>query len=198
MSASRTGTPGGSHACWFLSAGAVRLGRPEVIAFTASRQCKPGQFVGWGLPTDIRERLLQANADYGAASDKAMGYAMAARLQHALGGAANFALPPSKQHLVHPSGSDRLNPFLEEHLLADELRQQEATPHEIGVGRLKDLLDPVLRAGSVDRTDLDAEWFRKALRTDEEYVAVTDSGTYVALMTRADVASEVLLAITET
>ena len=54
----------------------------------------------------------------------------------------------------------------------------------------------MLRTGAVDRTDLDAEWFRKALRSDEEYVAVTDSGKYVALMTRADIVSEVLLALT--
>ncbi|MEO8223000.1 MAG: hypothetical protein ABI563_19725 [Specibacter sp.] len=41
-----------------------------------------------------------------------------------------------------------------------------------------------------------AEWFRKVLRSDEEYLTITDSGTYVGLMTRAEVASEVLLALT--
>jgi hypothetical protein len=55
----------------------------------------------------------------------------------------------------------------------------------------------VLRTSAVDRTDLDSDWFEKALRSDEEYVAVTDTGTYVALMTRTEVISEVVLALSE-
>ena len=191
------------HAWWetrllILCASAVRSGMPEVMAFTASRQGKPAQFVGWGHPVEILQRLLDANAVYRDAYDRAMGYAVAARMRHALGADAKFVLPPHKLRVVYPAGPDKVNAFLEEQLLADELRQQEVTPREIGVGTLTDMLDPVLRAGSVDRTDLDSEWFRKALRADEGYVAVTDSGTYVALMTRADLVSEVLLAVTET
>jgi hypothetical protein len=190
------------HAWWesrllILSEGAVRLGRPEVMVFTASRQGKPDQFVGWGHPADVRDRLVQANPDYGMARDRALGLAAAARQQHAVGGVIPLALK-NKQHIVHPTSPDVLNPFLEEQFLADALGPLEAPPREIGFGRLEDLLDPVLHSGAVDRTDLDAEWFRKALQSDEEYVAVADAGTYVALMTRADVVSEVLLAVTET
>jgi hypothetical protein len=189
------------HAWWesrllILCSGAVRLGRPEVIVFTASRRGKPDQFLGWGHPAQIQARLLQANPDYRVAYDKAIGLAIAVRQQHGLGSAPNPTLV-SKQFIAYPNGPDVLNPYLEEQLVADALSSLETPPREIGIGRLEDLLNPVIHEGSVDRTDLDAEWFKKALRSDEEYVAVTDSGTYVALMTRADVVSEVLLAVTQ-
>jgi hypothetical protein len=188
------------HAWWesrllLLCEGAVRLGRPNAITFTATRADKPDQFVGWAHPADVQQCILLANPDFAGAYDRAMGLASTARQQHALGG----VLPPAfagKQFIVYP-GPGILNPFLEEQLLADALGSLETgVAREIGLGRLTDLLAPVLHLGAVDRTDFDAEWFRKALRSDEEYVAVTDSGTYVALMTRANVVSEVLLAIT--
>lgn len=188
------------HAWWesrllILCEGAVRLGRPEVMVFTASRRGRADQFVGWGHPREVRDRLLQANPDFRAVHSKTVGLAATARQQHALGRAPTPALR-NKPHITHPDGPSELNPFLEEQLLADSLSALEEPPREIGVGRLEDLLDPVLHNGAVDRTDLDAEWFKKALQSDEEYVAVTDSGTYVALMTRANVVTEVLLAIT--
>jgi hypothetical protein len=191
------------HAWWesrllILCAGAVRLGQPQVIVFTAMRQGKVDQFVGWGHPNDIQDRLLDANPDFLAARDTAMGLAAAARQMHALGKEiSRYPKLAGKQSIVYPpSASVRLNLFLEEQLLADALAPGENETHrEIGLSRLKELLDPVLRNGYVDRTDPDAEWFRKALRSDEEYLAITDSGTYVGLMTRAEVVTEVLLAL---
>ncbi|MGH3371619.1 MAG: hypothetical protein ACRDPR_16630, partial [Nocardioidaceae bacterium] len=47
-----------------VSAGAVRLGRPEVVVFTATREGQQDRFVGWGHPADLLSRLLQANPDY--------------------------------------------------------------------------------------------------------------------------------------
>ena len=194
------------HAWWesrllILCAGAVRLGQPQVIVFTATRQGKADQFVGWGHPDGIRDRLLDANLDFVAAHDTAIGLAAAARQMHALGteitqypklNAKRFIVYPC----VYPGEPDRLNAYLEEQLLADALAPGENLTHrEIGLRRLEDLLDPVLCNGYVDRTDPDAEWFRKALRSDDEYLAVTDSGTYVGLMTRAEVVAEVLLAL---
>jgi hypothetical protein len=191
------------HAWWesrllILCAGAVRLGQPQVIVFTATRQGKIDQFVGWGRPNGIRDRLLDANPDFVTAHDAAMGLAMAARQMHALGSEmAQYPKLGNKNFIVYPPGApDRLNSFLEEQFLADALAPGESHAHrEIGLRRLEDLLYPVLCNGYVDKTDPDAEWFRKALRSDEEYLAVTDSGTYVGLMTRAEVVTEVLLAL---
>jgi hypothetical protein len=191
------------HAWWesrllILCAGAVRLGRPLVIVFTAMRSGRANQFVGWGHPTELLDRLLDANPDYARKFEHAMGLASAARQEHSVprAGAQARMVPQAKSFIVYPHDPESLNPFLEEQLLADALGSVESPPREIGLGRLHDLFDPVLHIGRVDRTDLEAEWFKKALRSDEEYVAVTDSDTYVALMTRDDVISEVLLAVT--
>jgi hypothetical protein len=190
------------HAWWesrllILCAGAMRLGQPQVIVFTATCQKKVNQFVGWGHPNSIRDRLLDANTDFVAAHDTATGLAAAARQMHALG--TDITQNPelcNKQFILYPGAPGRLNTFLEEQLLAHALAPGENETHrEIGLNRLKDLFDPVLSSGYVDRTDPDAEWFRKALRSDEEYLAITDSGTYVGLMTRAEVVTEVLLAL---
>jgi hypothetical protein len=192
------------HAWWesrllILCAGAARVGRPLVIVFTAMRSGRPNQFVGWGHPTELLDRLLDVNPDYARKFEHAMGLASAARQEHSVprAGARARVVPQAKSFIVYPPNTEGLNPFLEEQLLADALGSIESPPREIGLGRLNDLFDPVLHTGRVDRTDLEAEWFKKALRSDEEYVAVTDSGTYVALMTRDEVISEVLLALTE-
>jgi hypothetical protein len=188
------------HAWWesrllILCEGAVRLSRPEAIVFTATTRDKADQFVGWSHPINIRDRLLQSNPDHRKAYDKAMGLAGAARQELSLSSAVTSPALLNKQHIIN-ANEDPLREFLEERLLADALSPLETSPREIGVGHLRDLLAPVLHDGAVDRTDLDVEWFRKALRSDEEYVAVTDSGVHVALMTRANIVSEVLLALT--
>ena len=190
------------HAWWesrllILCSGAVRLGRPEVIVFTASRHGKTDQFVGWAHPAEIQRRLLEANPVYATGYDRAMGIAATARQDQGLG-KRSAALAP-KQYIIHPPGREptELNPFLEEQLLADAVSTLEHPPREISIARLEDLLVTVLHSSAVDRTDLDSDWFKKALRSDEEYVAVTDTGTYVALMTRTEVISEVVLALSE-
>lgn len=190
------------HAWWesrllILCVGAVRLGQPQVIVFTATRQGKPDQFVGWARAQDVRDRLLDANRDFVIAHDTAMGFAAGARQMHALGaGSPPYPQLGNKHYIIYPSGPDHLNPFLEEQLLADALAPIENVAHrELGLKRLEELLYPVLCTTHVDRTDPEAEWFRKALRSNEEYLAVTDSGTYVGLMTHAKVVSEVLLAL---
>ena len=191
------------HAWWesrllILCAGAARLGQPRVIVFTATREGRVNQFVGWGHPNDIRDRILDAYPDFVTAHDKAMGLAGAARQAHAIGteGVQNAQLA-NKRFIIYPAGNDLLNIFLEEQLLADALSHGENHDRrEIGLTQLEERFYPVLHKGHVDRTDADAEWFRKALRSDEENLAVTDSGTYIGLMTRGAVITEVLLALT--
>jgi hypothetical protein len=183
-----------------ICAGAVRLGRPEVVVFTATREGQQDRFVGWAHPAALLDRLLQANPDYAAEFQTATGTAVAARLAHAgqaveAPGALNVLR--TKGFIVYPPGVEGINPFLEEQLLADALGPLEAIPRPVGAGRLNDLFDPVLHRAAVDRTDLESEWFRKALRSDDDYVAVTDAGRYVALMTHGDVVSEVLLALAD-
>ncbi len=114
------------HAWWetrllILSAGAVRLGRPRAIVFTAIREGEPGRFVGWALPAQLRDTLIRAHPDYAKAFDAAMGLAAAARLDMADDSgtgqkSVTVTIPPGKNYIIHPQ-PDALNPFLEEQLL---------------------------------------------------------------------------------
>lgn len=190
------------HAWWesrllILCAGAARLGQPRVIVFTATHQGKVNQFVGWAHPNDVRDRILDANPDFVTAHDTAMGLAVAARQAHAsITESAQNTQLANKRSIIYPAANGKLNTFLEEQLLADALSQGEShARREVGFPQVEERFYPVLHKGHVDRTDPDAEWFTKALRSDEEYLAVTDSGTYIGLMTRGTVVTEVLLAL---
>jgi hypothetical protein len=195
------------HAWWetrllILCSGAVRLGRPRVVVFTGQLSDQSGRFVGWAQPVEIRDTLLRTDNSYALAYERAMGLASAIHL----GVAAHqpnepapvpVAVPPSKQWMVRAAG-DRLNPHLEEQLLADALGPLELNGvREIGVGRVKDLFGPILRTSSVDGTQPGSDWLRSALRHDDLYLAITESGRYVAMMTRAAILNATLLELTQ-
>jgi hypothetical protein len=105
-------------------------------------------------------------------------------------------MPPLKAQIVHDDGF--LNPFLDEQLLADALGRREQEGHrEIDVDRLWSLFRPVLRASHVDTTERDEDWFRSALLHDDEYVAMTEAGRYVAMMSMTAIVNTVLRALTQ-
>jgi hypothetical protein len=151
----------------------------------------------------LHHRLLEADEAYGRAVEQAGGLAIGARLQRGLTGPAGAStavaavVPPSKAHIVSGRGG-ALNPFLEEQLLADALGEHERkSRREVDVDRLGVLFRPVLRRTQVDATQRDTDWFRSALFHDDEYVAMTDRGRYVAMMSRAAIVNSVLLALTQ-
>lgn len=193
------------HAWWetrllILTSGAVRLGRPAVIVFTAILEEKAGRFVGWGLPRQLRDTLLKSYPAYAQAFEAAMGLATAARLDMTADPGTGVksvpvTIPPAKQFIVHPQ-PDSLNPFLEEQLLADALGPLETPPKEISANHLLDNFKSVLHTSSIDGTERDDDWFRSALRNDDEYLAITNSGQYVGLMTRWALYNALLLSLT--
>ncbi|HYI32862.1 MAG TPA: hypothetical protein VEX88_05310 [Glaciibacter sp.] len=187
------------HAWWqsrllILCSGAVRLGNPHVIVFVGWRAESGSKYIGWAYPRRIRDRILRENPDYALAYERAMGLALAVREQNGTGRPPVPSVPP---FIAYPDADPgRLNEFLEEQILANELSRIEHPPRELTVTGLTTLLEPVIRTSAVDRTDLEAEWFRKVLRSDDEYLCVTNSGQYVALISRTEVLSEILLALT--
>jgi hypothetical protein len=196
------------HAWWetrllILSAGATRLGRPRVVVFTAIQEGDHDRFVAWGRPRDLRDRLLGSDGTYRRAVDEANRLAIAARLGHAPADAPNSSppvavnMPASKTQIVW--GQDgSLNPFLDEQLLADALgRREQEGARDINVDRLWSLFRPVLRASHVDTTERDEDWFRSALLHDDDYVAMTDAGRYVAMMSMTAIVNTVLRALTQ-
>jgi hypothetical protein len=66
------------------------------------------------------------------------------------------------------------------------------------VDRLHTLFRSVLHSSSkIDGTQHDDDWFRSALIHDEEYVAMTDAGRYVTMMSRTAIVNTVLLTLTQ-
>jgi hypothetical protein len=194
------------HSWWetrllILCAGAVRLGRPALIVFTAQKEGRPGQFIGWAPPLDLRDALLRCDQRYSEAFEAAMGLAAAAHLNgaaHPIGTEkpVSVVIPANKMHILYPKPGV-LNPFLEEQILADSLGNLESSgPREIGIGRL-DLFSSFLRTSAIESTDREADWFRSVLLNDDTFVAVTDHGNYIAVMTRTAIFNTVLLALTQ-
>ena len=84
-----------------LSAGAVRIGRPRVIVFTAIREGKAGRFAGWALPVQLRDMLITECPIYSKAFETAMGLSVAAHL--------DMAVDPSTGTKIVPSSSGERN-----------------------------------------------------------------------------------------
>ncbi|MEU3407252.1 hypothetical protein ABZ766_25375 [Streptomyces sp. NPDC006670] len=193
------------HAWWehrllLLCAAAARLGRPPVVVFTAQRQGRPGQFIGWARPSDLLQRLQEADPalrkTYLEASGQAAGVRMAeasgpgpaARLMKELG-------LEGMRDLTHPPPRETLSPFLEEQLLARAVSGFDALPHELDVPQLEQLFTPVLHTRALERTDGDAAWLRAALLDEGDYIAFTDAGRYAGILPGPAVARAALLAL---
>ncbi|MEU8432599.1 hypothetical protein AB0F18_06735 [Streptomyces sp. NPDC029216] len=188
------------HRLFLLCAGAARLGRPSVVVFTAQRQGRAGQFVGWARPADLLERLQEADPGLGKAYLQSSGQAAGVRLAEASGPAPSARLMKElglegMRYLTHPSPRDELNPFLEEQLLARGVSGFDSLPHELDVPRLEQLFTPVLHTKALDRTADDAAWLRAALLDEDDYVAFTDAGRYTGIMSGTAVARAALLAL---
>lgn len=193
------------HAWWehrllLLCAAAARLGRPAVVVFTAQRQGRPGQFVGWASPADLLQRLQEGDPGLRKAYLEAAGQAAGVRLAEASGPAPSARLMKElglegARHLTHPPPRDALNPFLEEQLLARGLDRFDTAPEEIDVPRLLALFTPVLHTRALEHTDDDAAWLRAALLDEGDFIAFTDAGRYTGIMSGGAVARAALLAL---
>jgi hypothetical protein len=181
-----------------VCAGARRLGQPEVVVFVADSAGKPNQFVGWSRAGDLLDVLL-TNSAYLVPFERAAALSAAARLARGVPPPVLVTLPPDRFWMVEAPapGQPTMNPFLEEQLLAAELAPLEAVPAQITETSLRSLFSTVLHQRSVDQTDRDSDWFRKALLLDAAYLPITDGGTYVGLMPRSAVVSTVLLQLAD-
>jgi hypothetical protein len=199
------------HAWWetrllLLCAGAARLGTPSVVVFTAHRQDRAGQFIGWARPAQLRDRLLEADPALRKAALRAAALAGVTRLAEAPAPGRDRP-PPSVatlakdlgldtlRHLTHPMPREELNPYLEEQLLATEVAPHEALPAEIDVPRLEQLFQPVLHTHAAERTEDDARWLRAALLDEDDHIAFTHAGRYIGIMPGPAVARTALLAM---
>jgi hypothetical protein len=179
-----------------LCAGAARFGRPGAIVFVATQRA-PRRFQGWAPPADLLRALLRADPRYRTAYAKAQAAAAQWRLVPPPDPGVNG--PPPAPAWMSPSVANygyiawepegkwtEPNEFTAEQLLANELVEFE--PPEAGgitTARLKHLADSFLRTDAIDRQWSDDARMDALLASEAEYVAVTDRGQYVGLLSHA-------------
>jgi hypothetical protein len=88
------------------------------------------------------------------------------------------------------------DPLRDEQILSATLADLESPaagePMRVTAKGLEAVLDSVLHTDSVDQTIDDRDWIKAVLATEEQYVAVTNKGQYVALMSRTAVTNAIL------
>jgi hypothetical protein len=191
-----------------LCAGATRMGRPRAIVFLATKGT-PQQFQGWAPPAELLRALLRAEQGYRVS----YATAQAAAAQWAVvppppSGAP--CPPPPLQWFTgpavtqswmawrqRPSGCER-NELTFEQFLANEIGHYE--PPEAGgvtIVRLQQLFDSVLRTTTIDQQWSDQARLDALLAVDDEYVAVTNRGQYVGLLSRSAGHAAILAALVD-
>lgn len=198
-----------------LLSGADRLGSPRAIVFVATRGGVPRQFVGWGLPRellrcqlaaipdDLRLAVHRANARYlhwalSAPDDDSLERALLPWAAALPTPAADGSPAPTTNvqrtelttyPIYRPLGEPDLLP---ESALVEQLQMVEAHPRNLTVVRLQELFEPVLVTSSLDESDDDEAKLRHITGTSGDYIAVTDGGRYVSLVSRAVAVNAVL------
>ena len=189
-----------------LLAGAVRLHRPEVMVFLATDRALTRRFQGWARPHDLLPCLLKADARF---RESYLAALAAARQWELI--PPPVPPPPSARPwmeglaVAHPwmafDGATGLpNELAAEQFLATDLGakiEQQARPSGISLTRLEELFRPVLHVDVVDETWSAEAKLRAFLGSAAEYVAVTRTGAYQSLLSRATGLSAVVASLTE-
>ena len=176
-----------------LLSGAARLGSPRAVVFTATRQQRRGDFLGWGTPAELlRQMVAVADPKLVDALRLAEARTLMWRLRDpswaadpqpgALGLTGRPVAPWPAVPVVHSGPSKALVP---ESILMQELGGQEAeAPAKITVRRLEDLFDPILRTSVVEDSASEDDKLAAVLSTTDPYLAVVDHGRYVTMIPR--------------
>jgi hypothetical protein len=177
-----------------LLAGAVRLRRPEIIVFVGTECGITNRFQGWGHPNELLPSLLRVDRQYLASYYTAK----AATQQWAL----VEPVPPNTQPpppswvsglaaqrpwMAFNSSSGLPNDLAAEQLLAADLGikvEMSAWPRGITLVRLQELFKPMLKTEAIDETWPSQRQLQAFLEGQASYVAITNNGCYIRLMSR--------------
>jgi hypothetical protein len=176
-----------------LLSGAARLGRPRAVVFVATRNRAPQQFLGWGEPRELL-RCLLAMSDRELVKAYHRGRAEALKWQ--LGAPTDpgiaATVPWTPTYTIDPERSSR--DLAPEALLMNVIATVESPGpvRSISIGRLDDLVGPVMRTTSVEDSAPEHEKLAAVLATTDAYIAVVDQGHYATVISR-DVAVNAVL-----
>lgn len=186
-----------------LTAGATRLGYPRVLVFTASLSGRTKQFVAWATPEELlRVHLSNASPRMQVAYQTAQALAG----QWALGlpvldpggnpvawnaVTLPWAMPgsPDAAATTSPPGAPPRQLIPEQFLLTELAALEPPSPQPmtdlaVTVPLLRTLFTAVLREGSVERDDPEERWRSAILGGTDDYLAITERGAYVTLVSR--------------
>lgn len=179
-----------------LTSGATRLGNPRVLVFIGAEHGRTKQFVGWGRPSELlRTHLRSASPTLQQAYRNGQSRAS----QWALGEPS----PSNDKQVTLPWGDPLLVPsvkpepqLIPEHFLLSELATLEppgAMPDlAVTVPLLRGLFNAVLREDRVERNAPDEKWRDAILGDTDDYLAVTERGAYITLVSRQAAVNAVL------
>jgi hypothetical protein len=178
-----------------LLAGAVRLGRPNAVVFTATEAAEPDRFQGWAPPAGLFPLLLRSDKRYEEIYFRVRSWMRQWELvppqppnQVPLSPPWMQGTGPAHAWMLFDGATGLPNELGFEQLLQSELGQAiemaEEGPKKISVSRLVEVFRPVLRTTSVDEAWPAERQVDAVLSTDDAYVAITRSSHYLRLTTR--------------
>ena len=187
-----------------LTAGATRLGYPRVLVFTATVSGRTKQFVAWATPEELlRVHLTNASPQMQLAYQRAQALAGRYALGEPVVGGNQVILPwsvpgtPTAAATAYPPGTPPPQLIPEQFLLTQLAELEPPSPQPmtdlaVTVPLLRALFTAVLREGSVERADPDERWLSVILDGSDDYIAVTERGAYVTLVSRPAAINAVL------
>ena len=196
-----------------LLAGAVRLRKPEKVAFVGKDGGIDRSFQGWSHPHELLPLLLQAHPQYRRSYHTAQAAAEQWKLVEpvtpALPGVPVGMLPqPAWLHGLaskHPwmafdPTTGLPNPLLAEQLLASDLGEtveSQEQPKRISLARLDELFRPVLYKERIDESWPAKQQLDAFFSSEADYMAVTRHGQYSTLVSRLTVLNQMLRTMIE-
>jgi hypothetical protein len=189
-----------------LTAGATRLGYPRVLVFTATVSGRTKQFVAWATPEELlRVHLSNASPQMRLAYQRAQAFAGRWGLGEPVVGGNQVTLPwatpgSTTAATANPPGTPPPQLIPEQFLLTqlaalEPPGPQPMTDLAVTVPVLRALFTAVLREDSVERDDPDERWLGEILGGTDDYLAVTERGAYVTLVSRPAAINAVLRSI---
>lgn len=185
------------HAWWetrllVLLAGAVRLGRPAIVVFTATDRGVAGVYQGWASPHSLLQALLDADPAYRECYEIAAAAARQSAPEDPLQGLPVPRLPwldsVALSHGFISSFDPSANPLAPEQLLqgllGERIEQLAGPPRAISIVRLEELFRPFLCTDAIDQSWPPARQVEAFLDSGATWIGVTQSGQYQHLLAR--------------
>lgn len=185
-----------------LLSGAKRLGYPNKIVFVATVSGKEQYFIGWAYPNSLIKSILDDNIKYKQSYLTAKSISLQWNLIEPIPGI-QFPQPfPwmqgkafNKSNLIFDGNTGLPNDLYEEQLLQNELGNEIEKPEggkPITYGRLIDLFNSFLNENFIDQNDPPEQQIKKLINDDLPYIALTQDGKYLSLVSRFNLYNEIL------